>query len=332
MVLNARRLEQRYDGRTVLAIEALELEGGGITAVVGPNGAGKSTLLRVLAFLERPQGGVLVFKGRPVATAHDRRQARRSVTLVEQRPFLFPWTVRRNLVYALSLHGIHGGDAAGRAEEALSRVGASDLTDRVARRLSEGEVQRVAIARAIALRPEVLLLDEPLSGADRAAVAQLYQVLDEERGRGAAIGLVSHQLEHAYRWATRVFALTEGHLSPLTPENLFRTTLAEATGPQIVRAGPLEIEIVSDRTGPATLLIPPEDIVVSREPLRSSARNQYTGSVTRISDDGHGGVTLVVDVGVDLSARITREALDELGIKLGTELILSVKAMAVRVF
>ena len=108
--------------------------------------------------------------------------------------------------------------------------------------------------------------------------------------------------------------------------------LFRSTGPQIVRAGPLDIEVVTDRSGPATLLIPPEDIIVSREPLHSSARNQYRGRVTGISDDGRGGVTLIVDVGVDMSVRITREALDELEIGLGTALVLSVKAMAVRVF
>jgi tungstate transport system ATP-binding protein len=332
VVLSARHLEHRYDGRTVLAVEALDLEAGRITGVVGPNGAGKSTLLRVLAFLERPHAGTLILDGHPVRTSQDRRLARQAVTLVEQRPFVFPGTVHRNLLYGLSLHGITGRDAAARAEASLSRLGASAMADRAARQLSEGEVQRVAIARAIALQPAVLLLDEPVSGADRGALTQLYQVLDEERRRGAAIGFVSHQLEYAYRWANRVFALTDGRLSPLTPDNLFRTTLSEAAGPQIVRAGPLEIEVVTDKSGPATLLIPPEDIVVSREPLHSSARNQYTGRVTRISDDGRGGVTLTVDVGVDLSARITREALDELEIQLGTELILSVKAMAVRVF
>jgi tungstate transport system ATP-binding protein len=286
----------------------------------------------MLAFVERPQAGEFILEGRPVITTRDRERARKRVTLVEQQPFLFSGSVQRNVVYALSLHGITRREATERAAAALARVGASTLTERAARQLSAGEIQRVAVARAIALQPSVLLLDEPVGGADRAAVTQLYQALEAERQRGVAICLVSHQLEEVYRWASQVFALTEGHLGPVTPENLFRTTIPEGVGPKIVHAGPLEIEVVTDKSGPATLLIPPEDIVVSREPLHSSARNQFSGRVNRISDDGRGGVTLTVNVGVDLSVRITREALEELDIRLDSQLVLSVKAMAVRVY
>src|SRR5207247_10923714 len=92
--------------------------------------------------------------------------------------------------------------------------------------LSDGELHRIAVARALAVEPDVLLLDEPASSADRAAAQSLYHALAEERARRPlAVCLASHQLEDAYRWADDVRALADGRLSPVTPENLFRVEL-----------------------------------------------------------------------------------------------------------
>lgn len=331
-MLSAEDLQHWYGKRRVLELERLELAPGSITAVVGPNGSGKSTLLRILACVEVPGRGRLTWNGRPVAGSADRQAARRAITLVEQHPFLFRGRVRQNLEYALALHGIRGADGARRAADALDRLGIAELADREARGLSEGEIQKVAIARALALRPAVLLLDEPTSAADPRSAQRLYQVVEEERQRGTAICFASHQLEDAYRWSRHVLALSDGRASPVTPENLFRSVIPEGAGPHVVRAGPLELQVFTDRSGPVTLAIPPEDIVVSRAPLRSSARNQFAGRVTRISDDGRGGVTLRVDVGTELTVRITRAALEDLNLTLDSPVVLSIKTMAVRVF
>jgi molybdopterin-binding protein len=188
------------------------------------------------------------------------------------------------------------------------------------------------VARAVALEPDVLLLDEPTGVADRAAVSRLYQTLEEERVRGAAVCFASHQLEDAYRWSDTLIALADGHASPVTPENLFRTVLPEGDGPKSASVGPLEILVVTDKSGTATIAIPPDEILVSLEPLQSSARNEFRGRVTRVGDDGRGGVTLLVDAGVDLAVHITRGALEQLGLHIGTQVVLSFKAMAVRVF
>lgn len=331
-MLSARDVEHRYGQRRVLALRELDLEAGNVTALVGPNGAGKSTLLRILACVEPPTSGTLTLGGRPVRTAADRREARRRITLVEQRPFLFAGTVAENLAYALSLHGVRGQPAAKRTGDALDRVGAGPLLPRDARGLSEGEIQKVAIGRALALEPEVLLLDEPAGAADPASSATLYRVLQEERRRGVVLCFASHQLEDAYRWSDRLLALTDGQASPVTPENLFRTEIPPGSGTRTVQAGPLALSVYTDRSGPAIVALPPDDIVVSAEPLHSSARNEFRGRIRRISDDGRGGVTLTVDVGVDLVVRITHAALQELGLTLGSSVVLSIKTMAVRVF
>jgi len=331
-LLSLRDVQHAYGGRRVLAIGELDLERRSVAAVVGPNGSGKSTLLRLLACVEAPTRGSVLLDGQAVRTAAERRRARRRITLVEQRPFLFAGTVRENLRYALSLHGLRGSGADSRLGAALERLGIGGLGDRNARALSEGETQKAAVARALALEPDALLMDEPASAADPTSTGALYRILDEERRRGAALCFASHQLEEAYRWSDRLLALTDGQTSPVTPENLFRAELPPGSGTKTVRAGPLTLQVYTDKSGPAILALPPDDIVVSSEPLHSSARNAFTGRIRRISEDGRGGVTLAVDAGADLVVRITHSALAELGLTIGSPVVLSIKTMAVRVF
>ncbi len=147
-----------------------------------------------------------------------------------------------------------------------------------------------------------------------------------------AICFASHQLEDAYRWSDRLTALADGRSSTVTPENLFRAVLEPGAGTKEARVGPLSIWVVSHRSGPVTVAIPPEEILVSLHPLDSSARNEFSGPVIRISERGPDEVTLTVDLGVDMAARITRGSLERLGIQVGTRVVLAVKALAVQVF
>ncbi len=331
-MLKAKQIEYRYESRQVLSVDEFGLEPGTITAVVGANGSGKSTLFRILAFVDRPSSGVLELDGKVISSREERRTARRQVTLIEQQPFLFGGTVRANCAYGLAIRGVPKADARRQAAEILGRMGLAELAGRKSADLSDGERQKVAVARALTLQPRVLLLDEPASAADPPSTNHLYRTLTEEREKGLAIGFSTHQLDDAYRWSDRLVAMVDGRTSQVTPENVFRATLSEGEDPPFARLGNLSIHVVTDRRGPVTIAIPPEDIVVSTEPLHSSVRNQFPGRITRISDDGHGRVGLMVDVGVDLLARITPAALSDLDLSLGSNVFLSVKAVAVRVF
>ena len=335
-MVELRGVRHRYEGRVVLDIERFAVPAGALIAIVGPNGAGKSTLLRLLALLERPSEGSVLVEGTaawdggrpPVAL-------RRRVTLVEQRPVLFRGTVRDNLGFGLQARGIRRTEVNRILGTVAARLAITPLLERRRHELSDGEVQRVAVARALALEPDVLLLDEPASSADRAAAQALYGALAAERARRPlAVCLASHQLEDAYRWADDVRALAEGRLSPVTPENLFRVDLPDggADGLKHVRVGPVEIAAMTDRTGAAILAVPPTDIFVSREPLPSSARNVFSGHVTRLARQRTGAVHVTADVGVELVAVVTEEAVRDLALAPGSAVTFAFKASAVRVF
>ncbi len=336
-MLELRDVLHRYGERVALALEHFVVARGAQVAIVGPNGAGKSTLLRLLALLERPSQGEVRLDGRVVAggprRAHPAAADRRRVTLVEQRPVLLRGTVRDNLLFGLRARGTPRAAAARAAADAAERMGIGPLLDRRRHELSDGEVQRVAVARAVALAPDVLLLDEPASSADRAAAQTLFRLLEaERRERGLAICLASHQLEDAYRWADDIRALADGRLSPVTPENLFRVELPAGGEPKHVQAGALEIAVLTDRIGPAILAVPPSDIFVSRDPLPSSARNVFSGRVTTLTHGRDGGVRVTADVGVELVALVTTDAVRDLGLAPGAPVTFAFKASAVRVF
>src|SRR5437899_10375758 len=326
-------VRHRYDGRVVLDIERFAVAPGSGVAIVGPNGSGKSTLLRLLALLERPSEGEVRLDGVAVAGAGPRRR----ITLVEQRPVLLRGTVRENLAFGLQVRGIKRTEVNRRVENVAARLAIMPLLGRRRHELSDGEVQRVAVARALAVEQDVLLLDEPASSADRAAALMLYRTLAEERARRPlAVCLASHQLEDAYRWADDVRALADGRLAPVTPENLFRVDLMTAESGDLKRAcvGTVEIAAMTDKIGPAILAVPPTDIFVSREPLVSSARNTFPGRVTALARRraGDGAVHVTADVGVELVAVVSEEALRDLALAPGSPVVFSFKASAVRVF
>jgi tungstate transport system ATP-binding protein len=341
-MLELRDARHRYAERLVLDVDRFEVPPGALIAIVGPNGSGKSTLLRLLALLERPtEGAVLidgtVVSGGPSGVRPD-ASTRRRVTLVEQRPILLRGTVRDNIGYGLQVRGTGRAAVSRAVDDVAARLAITPLLGRRRHELSDGEVQRIAVARALAIEPDVLLLDEPVSSADRAAAQTLYRALTEERRRRPlAVCFASHQLEDAYRWADDVRALAEGRLSPVTPENLFRVELVvpDAGGGgdlKHARVGAIEIAAMTDKSGPAILAVPPTEILVSREPLPSSARNVFGGHVTRLARQRPGAVRVTADVGVELVAVVTEAAARDLHLTPGSPVVFTFKASAVRVF
>jgi tungstate transport system ATP-binding protein len=209
-----------------LEIDSLEVRAGEVLALVGPNGAGKTTLLSLLAFLIRPSSGRLEFQGADPWAAGERDvAARREAVLLTHHPYLFKGTVADNVAFGLKLRQVPDGERAVRVREALALVELDGWERRSASGLSAGQAQRVALARAFALRPLVLLLDEPTANLEAALGARLESFLmGISAERGTAVVLSTHNFAQASRLAGRVLYLSEGRrveMEPGTAEALF---------------------------------------------------------------------------------------------------------------
>ncbi|MFI5397775.1 MAG: ABC transporter ATP-binding protein [Candidatus Binatia bacterium] len=318
-------LRVEFAGRPVLDIGSLAIPRGGVTAIVGPNGAGKTTALRVLAFLQAPSAGRLEFDGRPVTFRNrDLVALRRHVTLVAQSPLLFRRTVGANVAFGMRARGVASHE---RVESALAAVGLVGFGARAARKLSGGEAQRVAIARALAIDPGVYLFDEPTANVDREHVGTLERLLVQLGVEGKAVVMTTHNIEQAFRLTDTVVSLVGGRIAPVPLVNLLRGTSRSIGGTNYFHSEGMRIEIATG-AAPAAIAIDPEDIIISRAPLHSSARNSFPGYVTKVESDG-ASIMLTVACGRNLVARITRHSYEELALNVGTAVYVTFKSTAV---
>jgi len=211
-IYEIRSLAHSYGDKTVVAIEHLTVQPGSIVGVIGPNGSGKSSLLRLLGLIERPARGKIYFNGRPVEPFS--AEARFLITLLPQEPFLMKRSVFRNVSFGLKLRG-EGNDSAARVSEALALVGLTsrDFNRRPWYALSGGEAQRVALAARLALKPKVLLLDEPTASVD-AASAQLIKeaALKARRQWGTTLIVASHDWQWLYEICDEIWHLFKGKI------------------------------------------------------------------------------------------------------------------------
>lgn len=215
-VLEARGLVFAYPGGAgVLDGADLAVGGGRRLAVLGPNGGGKTTLFRLLLGLLTPSAGQVLLDGEPVRrTRSGLLRLRESVQLVLQDPDdqLFSADVAQDVSFGPLNLGLDTAEVDARVATALAAVGIADLADRPTHRLSFGQRKRVAIAGALAVRPRVLVLDEPTAGLDPAGVEELVVVLDELQRGGTAVVLSTHDVDLAHRWADDVAVVVRGRV------------------------------------------------------------------------------------------------------------------------
>jgi iron(III) transport system ATP-binding protein len=219
--VEARNIELAYGSTKVLRDITLTVEPGEFFALLGPSGSGKSTLLRLIAGFNRHQAGSLLIGGRDVTGIEPWK---RNVGMVFQNYALWPhMTVTRNVAFGLEERRLPRDEVRRRSEAALDLVGLAGYGDRRPNQLSGGQQQRVALARTLAIEPQVLLLDEPLSNLDAKLRVQMrHELLALHRRLGITTIFVTHDQEEAMTICDRIAVMDQGVIQQIgTPIELF---------------------------------------------------------------------------------------------------------------
>ncbi|MBE3583538.1 MAG: LPS export ABC transporter ATP-binding protein [Limnochordaceae bacterium] len=228
--LRAEALHKRYGGRPVVADVWLRVETGEVVGLLGPNGAGKTTTFAMLVGLDRPDSGKVVWceqeNGREREQDATRwpmhRRARLGICYLPQEPSVFRrLTVEQNIQAVLELQRLSRAQREQRLNQLLATFRLDGLRHQRAHSLSGGERRRTELARALAASPSILLLDEPFTGVDPIAVAELQDMIRHLKEMGLGILITDHNVRETLAICDRAYIMYDGHiLVEGTPEQL----------------------------------------------------------------------------------------------------------------
>jgi molybdate/tungstate transport system ATP-binding protein len=329
---------------------SLNIESGEYFIVLGPTGAGKTVLLESIAGLYPVlEGEVWIGDNQITGLSPEKRQ----IGIVYQDQALFPHlSVEKNIAFGLKMRKCPKREAKAKIDAIVEVVGVSHLLKRSPATLSGGEKQKVALARALVTEPKVLLLDEPLSALDPETRERMQEELREIHRRiGLIVIHVTHDFEEAIALGHRVAVLNDGCIAQIgTPEEFLRRPSSEFVarfaltrnilsgrvvgaedGCTLIDISGTKVRATTEAEGDVRLSLRPEDILISKEPLQSSARNCFLGVVSDIVDRGS-IIYVTVNLPPDFVCIVTRQAFDELELRKGVEAWITFKASAFHVF
>ncbi len=304
---------------------------GAITTLLGPSGAGKSTLLRLIAGLEVPNAGSVVIDGVDCTALPPQR---RGIGVVFQSYALFRhMTVRENIRFALELRRQPRAEVDARVEEMLRLVQLEELGERHPGQLSGGQRQRVAFARALAIRPKLLLLDEPFGALDtrvRIELREWLQALHEQTG--VTTLLVTHDQEEALEISQHVVVMQEGRVAQAgTPQDIYDRPASPFVASFVGGTTVLRGHVRSGRAEVGSLVVAAPESAQEGEAVRAFVRphdiklaktangtSDTTGRVERLkSVGGYVKVLLKLPTGEEVAVEVPRSEFDALGVEEG---------------
>ncbi|MBW2001380.1 MAG: ATP-binding cassette domain-containing protein [Deltaproteobacteria bacterium] len=321
----------------------LDIENGTYFMILGPTGAGKTILLESIAGIYYPDKGRIRMGGKDITNIPPRE---RNVSMVYQDYMLFPHlSVKKNIAFGMNIKKLPKKVIKEKVDAISQTLNIHHLLHRFPGTLSGGEKQRIAIARAMMTEPKALLLDEPLSALDAQTREGLrYELKKIHSDNKITIVHVTHNFEEVFSLADSVAVMREGEIIQVgNPDDVFRRPNCEFIanfvgvenlfkGRSTINNGTSDItingiKIVSTacNSGDSVVSIRPEDILVSRNKIESSARNSFSGNITGVIDKG-AIIKIVADCGIPISAIITRRSFDDMGLSRGMSAYFTFKA------
>ncbi len=327
-----------------------EVQDGEYFVLLGHTGAGKTVLLDAIAGLKPVRSGQIIINGRDVTSLN---LENRNIGFAYQDYALYRHlSVRDNISFGLMWRSKKQREIDKAINQAIVLLNLAPLLDKRPMALSGGESQKIALARAIAIRPDLLLLDEPLSAVDPETKEDYERELKEVHNRLQLTTIhVTHNFEEAITLGDRIAVMHQGRILQIgTPDDIFRRPKSQFVArfvltrnifkgevqdssdeQSVFTTDGAKLAVITELRGQRYASIRPEDILISREPLTMDDANSLTGTITRITNRGS-VIYVKVDVPPEFTCLILHRTLGEMGLEEKQKVFITFRKSAVNVF